>query len=562
MTGDPITLHEGFAAPDLEAWRRRARASLGDAAPVGDSLAPLVRRTLDGLARGPLATRADRPPAVAPLSPQSAPDNRPPVSASQPADANAEALEALMGEAGSLELRVDPAGAAGVAIRTAADLERALADVDLEAAGLSLDASDAAAARLLVDFWSKRDLASNRLRAALNLDPLGAAARMGSVAGLEKAWDEAARLAGEIDAPSITALRIDARLVHEAGGTEAQELAWAAACAVAALEAMTDRGLATERAARALALAVALDADLHLGIAKLRALGILWRRIASASGAGNFQTVVQAFSSRRMLSRRDAETNLLRLTAAATAAALGGAGSVTLEPYSFAAGRSTPLSRRLSRNIPILLAEEAGLGGLDPARGSFHHEAMAAALAEAAWAGFQGIMRAGGAAAWIASGRLAADVAEARARRADRIARRLDPLVGISDYVDPGEQTAEPRPAPAPGPLAPIRLAEPFEALRDAADAWARRKGRRPDVPIVLDGDPMAAAPQAAWARRLLAAGGLETLGSEAATSRAAVVCGARGVRLVLDGRETALADGEDLLDALRAIHRALGIAS
>jgi methylmalonyl-CoA mutase len=405
MTGDatpkaPHVLSEGFPPVDLEAWRAKARAALGDA----DFEATLVRCTRDGLARGPLMTRADRPaPSPAPPGRLDPLDNRVEIRASDPAEADVFALEALEGGATSVELRIDPAGADGVRIGSLDDLDRALRDVTLEAAPVSLANADTSTAALLPQLWARRATPAAARRGALNLDPLGRLAA-GSAVNVEAELDAAAHLAA---APSTT-LRADGRAVHEAGGTEAQELAWAAACGAAYLEALVRRGLAVDAAAHAIAFAVALDADMHLGIAKLRALRRLWARIVSAAGAPDAAASVHAFSSGRMLKDVDPPTNLLRLTAAAMAAALGGADSITLAPY---APEPAARARRLSRNIPRLLAEEADLGGLaDSTRGSFHHEALTEALASTAWTRFQAVMRARGPAAFVASGRPLAEL--------------------------------------------------------------------------------------------------------------------------------------------------------
>jgi methylmalonyl-CoA mutase len=179
----------------------------------------------------------------------------------------------------------------------------------------------------------------------------------------------------------------------------------------------------------------------------------------------------------------------MRLTAAGFAAAAGGADSLTPAPFTAAVGLPTPHAQRLSRNIQILLAEEAGVGRVgDPARGSFHHEALTRDLVRAAWAGFQEIAAAGGLARLIAEGRLRRVVDQAEAARAAALAGGEAVVVGVTKYVARDLPEAEVEavdvdalrlafPSPLSPPpqggrgtpiadhllLRPIRLAEPYE---------------------------------------------------------------------------------------------------
>ncbi|HJZ45216.1 MAG TPA: methylmalonyl-CoA mutase, partial [Hyphomicrobiaceae bacterium] len=81
----------------------------------------------------------------------------------------------------------------------------------------------------------------------------------------------------------------------------------------------------------------------------------------------------------------------------------------------------------------------------------------------------------------------------------------------------------EPHPAPEPivkggtsvAPLPPRRLAEPFERLRDAADAHLARTGKRPRVFLASLGDLAAHSARSTWMRNYLAAGGIEVIGEE-----------------------------------------------
>src|SRR5204863_6300387 len=117
--------------------------------------------------------------------------------------------------------------------------------------------------------------------AALNADPIGAAlAHDGAEAGgaLARATDMARHVAANGPGSAISLLA-DGRPWHAAGATEAQELAATVATALAYLRALDEAGLDPAEAAGQIAFTLAVDADLFLGVAKLRALRRLLSRV-------------------------------------------------------------------------------------------------------------------------------------------------------------------------------------------------------------------------------------------------------------------------------------------
>jgi methylmalonyl-CoA mutase len=128
--------------------------------------------------------------------------------------------------------------------------------------------------------------------------------------------------------------------------------------------------------------------------------------------------------------------------------------------------------------------------------------------------------------------------------RARDVARRKTPLTGVSDFPDLSEIKVETLAAAPPtfaypgqkrvAPLAPHRLAEPFEALRDASDAALTRDGARPSVFLANLGPIAAFGARATFAKSLFEAGGVEALGNEgfASAEDAADALRASGARL------------------------------
>lgn len=130
-------------------------------------------------------------------------------------------------------------------------------------------------------------------------------------------------------------------MAHEAGGSAAQELAFAAASVVSHVKAAVEAGLSVEAALRGTVVGLSVDAEYFDSLAKVRAMRLIWASLTQAFGVAA-PAIIEARSSRRMLSARDPWPNLLRLTAAGFAGAVGGADVVVLDGFTRAAGFQTP----------------------------------------------------------------------------------------------------------------------------------------------------------------------------------------------------------------------------
>jgi len=388
-------------------------------------------------------------------------DIRAPVRQADCARANAEIREALDGGATSILAVVDPSGARGVAIGAAADLERLLEGAPLELAPLALDAGFHG--RIAAEWLASAAKASPTVRLCFHLDPLGAFAVAGSSPGpIEAHMGACASLAARLAAPYPQASLFLASGVslHEAGASEACEVAFAAACALAYARALEPAGLSPAQAFGRIVLGMATDGDCLVSIAKLRATRMVWRRITSACGA-TATAKIEARSSRRMLTRIDPWTNLVRVTAAGFAAAAGGADAIVLGAFTDALGPPAALARRLARNTGLILVEEAHIGRvIDPAGGSWAFEALSTAIARAAWTRLQKIEAAGGAARALGSGLIESWTIEGREDLQRRLRAGESKIVGVTVFrrgaPQPVEiETARPIPVAAPDPSLP-----------------------------------------------------------------------------------------------------------
>jgi methylmalonyl-CoA mutase len=317
----------------------------------------------------------------------------------------------------------------------------------------------------------------------------------------------------------------DGRPVHDAGGSEAQELAFALAVGVAYLRALEAGGIKLDVARSALSFRLAADADQFLTMAKFRALRLLWARIEQACGLAPKPAFITAETAWRMLTQRDPYVNMLRATVATFSAGLGGADAITVLPHTQAAGLPDPFARRVARNTQLVLLEESNLAKVsDPAAGSGGIESLTQALCEAAWSLFQDIEKAGGVFAALEQGFIQRKVAATRAIREQNIARRKEVLTGATEFPNLHEAhvavlDAKPVVLAPYGEakvkfdaLAPIRLAAPFELLRDKSDQILKASGGRPKIFLANLGTPADFTARATFAKSFFETGGIEAV--------------------------------------------------
>ena len=337
----------------------------------------------------------------------------------------------------------------------------------------------------------------------------------------------------------------------------AQELAFALGAGVSLLRALEAAGAPLDEARSLIAFRLAADADEFVTLSKFRALRLAWARIEEACGLEPRKTHVQAESAWRMMTARDPYVNVMRGAVAAFSAGLGGADSVTVLPHTLAAGLPDSLARRLARNGQLILLRESNLGFVaDPAAGAGGFEALTSALVDKGWAVFQGIEARGGLPIALADGAFQREVAESAARLKRDAARLKTPITGVSAHPDLNEPAAEFAPgaperekaAVSAGALAPMRLAEPFEALRDQSDAFLQTTGARPKAYLIALGPEAAHRRRVAFMREWFEAGGIEPVYEGAAATAEDAVIGMKA-----SGASIACLCGDDETYAARA---------
>ncbi len=518
-----------FPPADEAAWRRLALRTL-----EGRPFETLISHTFEGLAIEPLYGRAT---AEGPRAFRQEPgawkiSQR--IDHPDPATANAMARADLEGGADALTLTVAGAPASrgfGTALHTAADLDATLHGIALDRVPIRVDAGlhSLDIAQHLRVLAHERRLTSAALDVDLGHDPIGAFARSGMLAWTPDTIGRDAAATSHLLRESGFCGHIflaDGRPYHEAGAGEAQELACVVATAVAYLRLLESSGFCLEEARAEIAFLLAADADQFLTLAKFRAMRRLWARVESACGLQPKPIRLHAETAYRMMTRYDPRTNVLRATLAGFGAAIGGADTITVLPYTLVLGLPDEAARRLARNTGLVLIHEAHLAKVaDTAAGSGAFEALTEEFCTRAWALFQSFEQQGGMIASLAAGLPQALIGETAAARRAAIAERRLAITGTSAFPDlaeaPVEVLATCRNMPeAPQgkaaatcrPLHAQRDAEPFEALRAASDEFLSCTGARPRIFIISLGSGPDVAKADEFARGLFATAGLEAV--------------------------------------------------
>jgi methylmalonyl-CoA mutase len=522
-----LSLARDFPPADEAAWKALVAEAL-----KGAPFASLLSSTYDGIPIEPLYSRAKDEqiiPARAPGQPWQVMQR---IDLPAAEAANAQILDDLNNGASGITL-VFPGSLSdyGYALPpTEEAVASALQGIHLDAAidiELEFGPPSRQAASIVAAHVRARGVQPSVNKLRFGFDPLGAMAVRGAA---PMPWDKLAPLVtgliGDLLSQGFTGpfSVADGRPVHAASGSEAQELAFVLANALAYLRALEDHGIELETARRLIFFRLSADQDQFLTIAKFRALRKLWARIEEACGLTPQSTFVAAETAWRMMTKRDPHGNIVRGTIAALAAAVGGADAVTVLPFNAALGLPDPFARRIARNTQTILIEEANIHRVaDPAAGSGAIEALTEALCALAWTLFQEIERAGGTAKALETGLIQLAVAKVRAEREANVARRKESVVGTSDFPDLAEApvvvlgSAAPAPGQPPAsprlePLPRVRLAEPFERLRDRSDAYLSRHGSRPRVFLACLGRASDFNARVSFAKSLFESGGIEAV--------------------------------------------------
>jgi len=439
-SGTPVSLDSAFSPVSRQQWVDMAIAGLGS--DNNDALQALRRTTLEGI---PLEVLYDSMDTVTPSLGErssSALDNRLCVRTSDADLASNNIFQGLQGGIHSIELHA----------QSPDYIATALSGVKLDLAPVSLRANHdyEQCTQALLALADTQDLENGECIFTLNVDPVSNALAKGT--GDAQMFNELARMASftSSTAAQLTSSKcvlVDTALHHNAGASTVEELHAALATATLYLEALLDNGMSPRPASEQIVFQIALDADILLGVAKIRALRALWQVVLAHFDTDNtlpHHTHIVAESSQRFLSKRQPWNNHLRNLCAGTAAMLGGADTLMVHPHDVLhradASADTTLGERMARNMPIILERECGLGHVqDPMAGSYAIENLTRQLMQHAWQSLSSTDTGEGWVSELLSGRWQTRLTNTHKQRITLMQQEQRIAVGVNRFVQADE---------------------------------------------------------------------------------------------------------------------------
>ena len=349
--------------------------------------------------------------------------------------------------------QAEAVGDTGTSVTTVEDMHVLLTGLDLAKFPLYVYAGANAVPLLALVAAARRasgeDMAE--VRGIVGADPIGALAADGKLpASLDAHYDSLAAAArwATVNAPHLRTVFVRSDVYSNGGANDVQEVASVLATATAYLRALCERGLTIDEAASQIAFAFSMGANFFLQIAKLRAVRPLWAQIVGAFG-GSAEAQKMRIHARPALFFKtiyDPYVNMLRNTTEIFSGVVGGIDSFESAPFDEPIRKGDEFSRRIARNVQIMLQEEFGLlQPIDPAGGSWAVETLTRQMKEKIWAEFQRIEKEGGIIAALRAGSLQESVAAVLAARFKNADLRRDRIVGNNMYPNMTESLLETR---------------------------------------------------------------------------------------------------------------------
>ena len=349
--------------------------------------------------------------------------------------------------------QAEKVGDTGTSVTTVEDMHVLLTGLDLAKFPLYVYTGANAVPLLALVAAARRAAGEDmkNVRGIVGADPIGTLVTDGKLpASLDSYYDSLAAAArwATVNAPHLRTVFVRSDVYSSGGANDVQEVAAVLAAATAYLRALCERGLTIDAAASQIAFAFSMGANFFLQIAKLRAVRPLWAQIVKAFG-GNAEAQKMRIHARPALFFKtvyDPYVNMLRNTTEIFSGVVGGIDSFESAPFDEPIRKGDEFSRRIARNVQIMLQEEFGLlQPIDPAGGSWAVETLTRQMKGKIWAAFQGIEKEGGIVAALRAGTVQEGIAKVLADRFKNADLRRDRIVGNNMYPNMTETLLETR---------------------------------------------------------------------------------------------------------------------
>lgn len=355
----------------------------------------------------------------------------------------------------------------------------------------------------VVAYFKKTNRDLSKVKGSVNFDPLGCLTSTGKSC---KSFDDIFSHAAEMvetgkNLPNFKTICVNGRLFNNAGSSIVQELAFALSMGNEYLAQLTEKGIPVNEASSAIKFNFGVGGNYFMEIAKIRAARLLWATIVKSynpTGLEPTKMAIHCETSQWNKTVYDAHVNMLRTQTEAMSATLGGADSLTVQPFDTIYKESDVFSERIARNQQLLLKEESHFDKVvDPSAGSYYLENLTDSIAKEAWALFVETEGKGGYLAALQEGFVQGKVKESADKRKKAIATRRENLLGTNQYPNFTEKAADKLTnAETCGtkccsgdtviePIVKFRGAEEFETLRFTTE----KSGKTPKVFMLTYGN-------------------------------------------------------------------------
>jgi methylmalonyl-CoA mutase len=379
---------------------------------------------------------------------------------------------------------------------------------------------------LLINYIKKSSFSLAKVSGAIEADPLSRLMLNGTLCiPPGDGFDYLASLVNAAEPLSLfRVVNLNASNISNAGADIVQELAFAISMGCEYMMQLTQRGIKSELAASKIGFTFGTGSNYFPEIAKLRAARLLWSVVLNGfkpADPENIKMNIHCVTSEWNKTIYDPYVNLLRTQTEAMSAILGGADSLTVEPFDTVFRQPDEFSERIARNQQLILKEEAYFDKVaDPAAGSYYIENLTSLIAENAWKLFLEIEEKGGFLACLKSGLIQSKLSESAKKRQNDVATRKISLLGtnqypntlekISDTIDPVRvfKTKAVGDDLLIDPITIFRGSQQFDKIRIAVD----KAPKRPLVFLLQIGNLVMRKARAQFSANFFGSGGYEII--------------------------------------------------
>lgn len=414
------------------------------------------------------------------------------ISETDAAKANAIAIDAINRGANTIAFNVKN-------IADAATLNTLLKNIDCAKVGLQFNHAQNYVdfMTLFVNYLNENKVEKEAVTGSINFDPITYFLRRTKFYNSQEADMAQLLKLHEIadELKNFKLVNVNGIVMHNAGATIVQELAYALAIANEYIAFATEHGIKVAKACKKIQLTLSVGSNYFMEIAKLRAVRLLWATMVEQYKPTcdcGYKLQINTVGSTWNKTLYDPYVNMLRNTTEGMAAAIGGADAITLQPFDVAYKDADDFSRRISRNVQVILKEESYFNKVvDPAAGSYYIENLTNNIAEQTWKLFQHVEENGGMIQLVANGEIKREIEASCQKRDMNIATRRHVFLGTNQFPNVNEKMLDKVERIQNDDCIGLRTyrgALAFEELRLETERYAQ-KNRRPKVFLLKVGN-------------------------------------------------------------------------